>query len=121
MKYDEILAFARVLRKRQTASEKLFWEKVRNRRFLGKKFYRQYIIEHDDNLGDKKFFIADFYCHEPRLIVELDGEIHFSQNDYDLYREKILKNLGFQLVRFDNEVVLNNWHIIDAELSKFFI
>jgi very-short-patch-repair endonuclease len=49
MTYEEILAFARELRKKQTPAEKFFWQKVRNRRLFGKKFTRQFIIQHDNN------------------------------------------------------------------------
>ncbi|MDX2249825.1 MAG: DUF559 domain-containing protein [Bacteroidia bacterium] len=118
MKNKEILAFARQLRKNQTAAEQFFWEKVRNRRFLGKKFYRQYIIEHEDLLGDKKFFIADFCCWESRLIVELDGGVHLFQKDYDHYRERILKDLGFSVIRFNNQEIFYDWNTVAAKLVE---
>ena len=53
----------RELRKRSTRSELLFWQKVRNRKVLGKKFLRQYPIFFM-YMDKKTFFIADFYCHE---------------------------------------------------------
>ena len=53
----------RELRKNSTNAEKDFWNIVRNRKFLGKKFYRQYPIFFD-LLGKESFYIADFYCHE---------------------------------------------------------
>jgi very-short-patch-repair endonuclease len=65
----------RNLRKSQTTAEQTFWEIIRNRKILGKKFLRQYPIIYKWR-GKQKFFVADFYCHENRLIIELDGGIH---------------------------------------------
>lgn len=58
------LELARSLRGRQTPAEKTFWRAVRGRRFLGMKFRRQQVIAG---------FVADFYCDEIHLVVELDG------------------------------------------------
>ena len=63
------------LRKNATPAEEIFWQKVRNKRFEGKKFRRQYPVFHDIT-GTETFFIADFYCPEEKLIVELDGRYH---------------------------------------------
>jgi len=59
--------FARELREKQTPAEALLWQLLRNRRLLGFKFRRQH------QFGD---YIADFYCHEARLIIECDGSVH---------------------------------------------
>jgi very-short-patch-repair endonuclease len=93
---------ARELRKNQTSAEKLLWGKLRNRAFAGFKFTRQHPIYYfrDDT---KKFFIADFYCHELKLIIELDGKIHLRQKDYDVAREDILKAKSFKIIRFTND------------------
>ncbi len=118
MKYRDILHFARELRKNQTPAEEFFWKMVRNRRFMGKKFTRQYIIEHSEVQGDKSFFIADFHCHEKRLIVELDGKIHNQQLEYDRIREEILRDMGFIIVRFHNEEVLEEWDKVAGRLRE---
>lgn len=97
---------ARNLRKRQTEAEKAFWELVRNRKFLNLKFHRQFPIEFEWN-DQKRFFIADFYCHELRLIVEIDGGIHELQKDYDKIRTLILNTMNLGIVRFSNEDVLS--------------
>ncbi len=60
---------ARRLRKRQTKSEKLLWLALRNRQLGGLKFLRQHPIGHS---------IVDFYCHENRLVIEIDGGIHLN-------------------------------------------
>ncbi len=62
-------ATARRLRKRQTKSEKLLWQALRNRQLSDLKFLRQHPIGHS---------IVDFYCHENRLVIEIDGGIHLN-------------------------------------------
>lgn len=121
MNYKVILSFARQLRKNQTFAEKVFWEKVRNRRLFDKKINRQFIIEHSNILGNKQFFIVDFYCHERRLIIELDGTIHKYQIGYDLEREGILNAMRFQIVRFINEEVLQNWDAVEQKLKNLLL
>jgi len=68
---------ARELRKKQTESETIFWELVRRKQCVGKKFYRQYpIVFEYEKKGNYRFFIADFYCRVAKLVVEIDGGIH---------------------------------------------
>jgi len=85
----------------------------------GKKFVRQYIVQHSEILGKKQYFIADFYCHEKKLIVELDGAVHLLQLEYDRIREEILKQMGYKIIRFDNEEVLNDWAKVKVGLLEF--
>lgn len=61
------------MRNRSTPAENLFWGRVRNRGFLGLKFYRQHPIFVDLD-GRETFYVADFYCHEHKLLVEVDGK-----------------------------------------------
>jgi very-short-patch-repair endonuclease len=89
----------RELRKRSTRSELIFWTEVRNRKILGKKFLRQYPI-FLEYLNRKRFFIADFYCHEGRLVIEIDGKNHDYQKEYDELRSYIINNLGIEVIRF---------------------
>ncbi|MBC8385585.1 MAG: endonuclease domain-containing protein [Candidatus Cloacimonetes bacterium] len=107
---------ARHLRKNSTKAEKLFWEIVRNRQIKNVKFNRQFPIyfEYD---GLKRFFIADFYCHEKKLIIEIDGGIHEQQKDYDELRTVIINELGITVIRFNNEIVLNNTDEVILELK----
>jgi very-short-patch-repair endonuclease len=116
MSYDKILYLARQFRKNATPAEEFFWQKVRNRQLLGKKFTRQFIIQHAEEEGTKRFFIADFYCHEKKLIVELDGGIHETQVEYDQLREEILLKMGFSVLRLPNEVVLHRWGKVEKQL-----
>jgi len=98
----EIISLARELRKGQTDTENEFWELVRNRRFKGVKFLRQHPIELE-YLGQKKHFVADFYCAKAKLIIELDGSIHENQKEHDELRTYLISNLGVRVVRINNE------------------
>ena len=91
----------RLLRKRQTESERIFWECVRNRK-LGVKFLRQFAIPFTYE-GKKRYFVADFYCSEKKLVVEIDGGIHKEQEEYDRLRSYIINQLGIKVIRFRNE------------------
>ena len=113
MKHSQILEFSRTLRKNQTPAENIFWQNVRNKKFLGLKFNRQFVIEHES----RSYFIADFHCFEKKLIVEIDGDVHKYQLEYDRIREDILKEMGYSIVRFKNEDVLHNWDKVENELK----
>ncbi|MFH1852430.1 MAG: endonuclease domain-containing protein [Candidatus Neomarinimicrobiota bacterium] len=108
----------RDLRKRSTPAEKAFWQTVRNRQFRGLKFNRQYpiLFEYDT---DKRIFIADFYCHQLQLIVEIDGGVHEQQKDYDTLRTVILNNLEYKVIRFSNHDILNKLDQVLKRLGDF--
>jgi very-short-patch-repair endonuclease len=86
---------ARKLRKDMTPAEMVLWKQVRNHQLDGFKFRRQQVIQG---------FIADFYCHEAALAVEIDGSGHDA--DYDKERDEIFSGLGISVLRFTNEQVL---------------
>ena len=90
----------RSLRQNQTAAETKLWYKIKNKT-LGYKLRRQYSIEN---------YIVDFYCHELKLIIELDGSTHTDEKwlGYDKQRQKHLENLGFKVIRYTDEQVINN-------------
>jgi very-short-patch-repair endonuclease len=106
----------RELRKNSTTAENLMWSELRNHKLGGLKFYRQFPIFYDLE-GKESFFVADFYCHENSLIVELDGETHLYRIKEDTERTKILNHLGLKVVRIKNEEVMNN---IEFVLGKIF-
>jgi very-short-patch-repair endonuclease len=87
---------AKELRQDMTPAEKILWQHLRMNKLNGLHFRRQQIV-----YG----YLADFYCHEHALIVELDGGIHETQKDYDAARETHLAERGFRIVRFKNEEV----------------
>lgn len=105
---------ARNLRKHNTKSEKIFWEVVRNRKIKGKKIQRQFPIRFEID-GQQRFFIADFYYFQNKLVVEIDGPIHNFQKDYDEIRTQIINRLGIKVIRFTNEDIENN---LDDVISK---
>jgi very-short-patch-repair endonuclease len=96
----EIHRRAKELRKQMTPAEKILWEILKGKSVGGFKFRRQHPI---------KTFIVDFYCHELKLVIELDGEIHDQpdQVDYDLGRTYELEELGLKVIRFKNDQVIN--------------
>ena len=105
--YQAAKELGRKLRKNSTRSEEIFWAEVRNRKLLGKKFLRQYPL-FLKCMDKKTFFIADFYCHENRLVVEINGRSHEYQKDYDELRTHIINDLGIEVVRFKNEEIEEN-------------
>jgi len=106
--YKKVLGYAREMRKNPTPAEKLMWGNLRGRKFHGKKFNRQFIIKHGGFGTNESYFIPDFHCHEHKLIIEIDGDIHLKQVEYDKIREEILIDMGYQIIRFKNNEVLTN-------------
>ncbi len=82
-----------------TPAEQCFWNMVRRNQIEGLQFRRQQIIHG---------FIADFYCNQINLVVEIDGGIHEQQKDYDELREHIISACDINVIRFTNEEVMNN-------------
>jgi len=112
-----IREIARYLRIRQTPEEKVLWEYVRNRKIAGKKFLRQHPIVFFIG-GEKRFFIADFYCAECRVVVEIDGKVHDRMKDHDALRDWIMFELGYRVVRFTNDDINNRCHEIITKLKE---
>jgi very-short-patch-repair endonuclease len=90
---------ARKLRKAMTPAEQTLWEQLRSRRLQGLKFRRQHPVGR---------FIVDFYCAEHRLVIELDGDIHQGQQEYDQARTETLQGYGYRVLRFSNDMVLQH-------------
>jgi len=86
-----------------TEAERIVWELVRNRRVDGKKFLRQHKIIYENSFDSFQFFIVDFYCAEEKLVLEIDGEIHELQKEYDCWRTSVLNDLGLRVLRIKNE------------------
>ena len=95
----EIFQIAERLRRDMTATEKIIWDRVCKNQ-LGVRIRRQHPVWK---------FIADFYCHEVRLVIEIDGGIHLrSENrEYDISRDIILKEFQIEILRFTNDEVIN--------------
>jgi very-short-patch-repair endonuclease len=103
----EIERAARHLRHRLTAAEAKLWQALRNRQLGNLRWRCQHPIGR---------FIVDFYCPSHRLIVEVDGEIHQQQQDYDIARTEHLQGYGYRIIRFSNEVVESNLEIVLATI-----
>ena len=101
---------ASILRKNMTVPELILWQKLKDRTIFKCKFRRQHPVS---------FFIADFYCHEYKLVVEVDGEIHNDETarEYDSGRTADLNKFGLKVLRFTNSEVLEN---IDSVLKKIY-
>lgn len=96
-----IFEMARELRKNMTESEIILWNEIKEGKIFNLHFRRQHPINR---------FIADFYCHKTRLVIELDGSIHLSneQKERDQERDSIMKEFGLTVLRFTNYEVKNN-------------
>jgi len=104
-RYSGITLLARDLRRNQTKEEDLLWKELRGRKFMGYKFLRQHPVFYRIDKGWVEFFIADFYCRELKLILELDGPIHESRKEYDEDRDKKLNAKGLKVIKIKNERV----------------
>lgn len=104
------IQLARDFRKNQTKSEKIMWEALRRNNFLGLSFRRQHIIEG---------FIVDFYCHELKLAIEIDGEIHKSKLKQDSERQKVIENKNIKFFRIENKEIENNLNQVLNRLEIF--
>ena len=112
----DLLRHARAMRNQATDAEKLMWRMLRNRRLRDAKFRRQRPIGR---------YIADFYCAEHRLVIELDGGQHAGQQTYDAERTAFLEQRGLRVLRFWNNQVLNEteavleciWRELGSELD----
>ena len=103
--------YARDLRASQTSAEDILWQHLRGRRLDGLKFRRQHpLVE----------FVADFYCHEKRLVIELDGSVHDNEinKDYDQARTNWLGELNIMVIRFRNYEIHHNLDFVLSEIRK---
>jgi very-short-patch-repair endonuclease len=100
-----MVQIAQDLRKRQTSAEEILWECLRDRRLADLKFRRQHPVAQTN-------YVADFFCYERKLIVELDGGIHQFQQAADAQRQRELEALGVQVIRFTNDQITN--HLYDV-------
>ena len=108
----ETIALAKRLRKKTTPAEEKLWKHLRNRQLKNLKFRRQHPI---------KYYIADFYCHEVRLVIELDGGIHKKKaiKDRDENRQAEIERFDLHVLRFKNEEVMENVEGVLEKIKKF--
>lgn len=109
--YDKNLTtLARQNRNNPTQAERTIWREILRKRQLARfKFLRQKPIGR---------YIVDFYCSELRLVVEIDGDSHAETVEYDKERTRFLKSLGLRVIRYTNDVVLNNLEGVYDDLTR---
>jgi imidazole glycerol-phosphate synthase subunit HisF len=92
-----IFANAKELRNNPTHAEMLLWGYLKTKP-LGYKFRRQHPIG---------IYIADFYCHKLKLVIEVDGSIHSQQEvkEHDEERQRIIEEEGIKVIRFTNRQI----------------
>lgn len=112
---QQLIGFAKQMRKCPTSPELFIWEILRAKRFAGLVFRRQHIVQP---------YILDFYCHKLRLAVELDGSQHATVlgREKDQQRTNYLKLQGIDVIRYWNsdvlyqpeQVLMDLWQIVHA-------
>lgn len=102
---------AKSLRLNQTESEKKMWEYLKLKP-LGYKFRRQHPL---------RTFVADFYCHQVQLIIEIDGDIHSDEEvaKSDIIRQDILESEGIKFLRFTNNEVEQKFEEIKSRIETW--
>ncbi len=101
------------LRNNLTPAEAFFWKCIQKKKLAGRKFRRQHSIQN---------YIVDFYCAEEKLIIELDGQVHFNvvQQEYDRQRTKELECLDFKIIRFENKQVFEETALVLKTIKSHF-
>ncbi len=101
------------LRNNSTYAEVYFWQQVKSGHLAGRKFRRQ------TSIGS---FVVDFYCPEEKLVIELDGEVHFNEEavKYDKERTDYIESLGLKVIRFENNEVLINTEFVLNKVKACF-
>lgn len=97
--WGKLKPLARKMRNDMPLSERKLWLRLSKRQLLGLKFRRQHAIDQ---------YIVDSYCHELKLIIEVDGLSQENTKLYDSERQGILEGLGFCMIRVKSEDVVRN-------------
>ena len=105
---DYVIKLAQEMRRNMTPCEKILWDRIKEKKLNGCRFRRQHPVCR---------YILDFYCHEKRLAVEVDGDTHKERKDYDEYRDQFLENAGIKTIRITNEDVLNNIDLVIKRIA----
>jgi very-short-patch-repair endonuclease len=96
--WEKLKPIAHEKRHELTPAEKEIWKYLRNRQINNFIFRRQHCIGQ---------FIVDFCCYKAKLVIEVDGDIHLYRPEEDKARQEYLESLGFRVMRFSNEIILN--------------
>lgn len=111
-RYGLLKEYARENRRNATLAEDVLWDYLR-KGISGEKFLRQQVI------GD---YIVDFVSRHGGLIVEVDGGYHSEprQQENDKQREEELERMGYHVIRFSNEMILNEIETVLNEIEDYF-
>lgn len=109
--HPELIARAKELRRPLTPAEAKLWHRLKTKQLYGLKFRRQHPIHR---------FILDFYCHEQRLVIEVDGDSHAepTQQRYDQARTEWLNQQGLRVLRFSNREIEDNLEGVLVEIAR---
>ena len=106
----DIFEKAGELRKNMTIYEGVLWDVLRRKDLEGYRFRRQHPVDR---------FILDFYCHEVKLAIEIDGEIHkYQEKEYDEGRTAEIERFGIKVIRFSNEEVRDDLNNVIEKIKK---
>jgi very-short-patch-repair endonuclease len=107
----DLLSRAGSLRREMTNAENILWQKLRNKQIDGFRFRRQHPID---------TFVADFFCYQAMLVVEVDGNVHadHSQAERDIERTRILNRHQIRVIRFTNDQVEKNINFVLNEIRR---
>jgi very-short-patch-repair endonuclease len=105
----EIERRAKELRKNMTPAEEMLWKALRKHRQDGFYFRRQHPVER---------FILDFCCTAKKLCIEVDGRVHDEQPERDAERTAYLEACGYRVLRFTNDEVLNQYHLVTRRIKE---
>src|SRR4051812_45257193 len=107
--WERLRESARRMRREPTPAEEAMWALLRDRRLGGFKFRRQHRV---------RGYLVDLSCFASRLVIELDGPIHDTQEEADREREAVIESLGYRVIRFSNDQVLNHPARVVEKLLK---
>jgi len=96
------------MRKAMTPAELRLWSRLRGDQ-IGFRFRRQYPLH---------VYILDFFCPANRLVIEIDGDSHDEQRQYDEERTTYLRSRRLQVIRFENSEVMTNLDEVVAEIHR---
>ena len=99
MRDPRLLEYAKQSRREMTEPETRIWLQLRAKRFQGIKFRKHKVVGN---------YIVDFSSRDPMLAIEIVGDTHAEQEEYDEVRTKFLEQQGYQVVRFTNQEVMQN-------------
>ncbi len=104
--------YARILRNNMTNAEKATWRMLKGKQLKGYDFHRQKPIGN---------YIADFYCYDLRLVIEIDGITHLDKEvqKRDKLKENYINSIGLNILRFTDDIVLGNCNIVERQILDY--